>query len=349
MGNFEEAKVHAWKLVDRNTDNLLHIELLCRANSVDSENVDASTRRHTFEEILERYPSARLARRRVLELYSGAQFTVHLDNYLKQHLRKGSPPLFIQLKKLWCDPEKLKTLETLLNNYRRNMELHQSLQSDPIIEEPPSTTVWLNYLIAQFLNFSGRYQEALDLVDSQLSATPTLVDFYVLKADIYNTAGDVITASRWMEEAQSLDTADRYINARCTKFMVQAHRLDDAIAMASKFTRGNTSALEYLSEMQCMWFLIESARTLKRLSKIGESLKLCHEVEQHYRNILEDQLDFHSYCLRKGTLRAYIETVRLEDRLRDHPSYFDVAHLAIKVRLLSLISSLCRRVSSLIA
>ncbi|KAA3673876.1 N-alpha-acetyltransferase 15/16, NatA auxiliary subunit [Paragonimus westermani] len=268
----------------------------------------------------------------LLELKS-AQFTLHLDNYLKQHLRKGSPPLFIQLKKLWFDPEKLKALETLLNDYRRNMELHQSLQCDPIIQEPPSTTVWLNYLIAQFLNFSGRYQEALDLVDSQLSATPTLVDFYVLKADIYNTAGDVITASRWMEEAQSLDTADRYINARCTKFMVQAHRLDDAIAMASKFTRGNTSALEYLSEMQCMWFLIESARTLKRLSKIGESLKLCHEVEQHYRNILDDQLDFHSYCLRKGTLRAYIETVRLEDRLRDHPSYFDVAHLAIKIYL----------------
>lgn len=40
-----------------------------------------------------------------------------------------------------------------------------------------------------------------------------------------------------MEEAQSLDTADRYINARCTKFMVEAHRQNDALAMASKFTR----------------------------------------------------------------------------------------------------------------
>lgn len=68
-------------------------------------------------------------------------------------------------------------------------------------------------------------------------STPTLVDFYVLKADVFHDAGDYITASRWMEEAQSLDTADRFINARCTKFMVEAHRLEDATNMASKFTR----------------------------------------------------------------------------------------------------------------
>ncbi|VDK85224.1 unnamed protein product [Dibothriocephalus latus] len=47
---------------------------------------------------------------------------------------------------------------------------------------------------------------------------------------------------------------------------------------------------------------------------------------------MEDQLDFHSYCLRKGTLRAYIETVRLEDKLRDHPAYFNAAALAIEQR-----------------
>lgn len=52
---------------------------------------------------------------------------------------------------------------------------------------------------------------------------------------------------------------------------------------------------------------------------------------QHYSAILEDQLDFHSYCLRKGTLRSYIETIRLENKLRDHSAYFDAASLAIEV------------------
>lgn len=77
----------------------------------------------------------------------------------------------------------------------------------------------------------------MKLIDFQLASTPTLVDFYILKADILKKAGDVVGASRWMEEAQSLDTADRYINASCTKYMVQAGRTEDATAMAFKFTR----------------------------------------------------------------------------------------------------------------
>ena len=30
-------------------------------------------------------------------------------------------------------------------------------------------------------------------------------------------------------------------------------------------------------------------------------------------------------------MRSYVETIRLEDRLRDHPAYFDAARLAIEV------------------
>ncbi|VEL17026.1 unnamed protein product [Protopolystoma xenopodis] len=85
--------------------------------------------------------------------------------------------------------------------------------------------------------------------------------------------------------------------------------------------------------MQCIWFLTENAKALRSKGKYGEALKLCHEADRHYTTIIEDQLDFHSYCLRKVTLRAYVETLRLEDRLRDHPSYFEIAKLAIEMYL----------------
>jgi hypothetical protein len=38
----------------------------------------------------------------------------------------------------------------------------------------------------------------------------------------------------------------------------------------------------------------------------------------------EDQFDFHSYCIRKLTLRAYLGLLRLEDRLHHHPFYMRV-------------------------
>ncbi len=35
---------------------------------------------------------------------------------------------------------------------------------------------------------------------------------------------------------------------------------------------------------------------------------------------MEDQFDFHSYCVRKMTLRSYVEMLRMEDRV--HASIF---------------------------
>lgn len=56
-------------------------------------------------------------------------------------------------------------------------------------------------------------------------------------------------------------------------------------------------------------------------------------VLQHFVEIIEDQFDFHTYCMRKMTLRAYVGLLRLEDVLRSHPFYFSAARCAIEVYL----------------
>ena len=55
-------------------------------------------------------------------------------------------------------------------------------------------------------------------------------------------------------------------------------------------------------------------------------------VSQHFCEIIEDQFDFHTYCMRKMTLRSYVSLLRLEDFLRQHPFYYEAATLAIEVR-----------------
>ena len=56
-----------------------------------------------------------------------------------------------------------------------------------------------------------------------------------------------------------------------------------------------------------------------------------HPDSQHFSEVVEDQFDFHTYCLRKMTLRAYVRLLRLEDRLRSHAFYFKAARIAIQV------------------
>lgn len=60
---------------------------------------------------------------------------------------------------------------------------------------------------------------------------------------------------------------------------------------------------------------------------------ICFVSFQHFSEIIEDQFDFHSYCLRKMTLRSYVRLMRLEDGLRAHPFYFRAASTAVAVYL----------------
>uniref|UniRef100_A0A8C2IZM5 N(alpha)-acetyltransferase 15, NatA auxiliary subunit a n=1 Tax=Cyprinus carpio TaxID=7962 RepID=A0A8C2IZM5_CYPCA len=163
--------------------------------------------------------------------------------------------------------------------------------------------------------------------------TPTLIELFLIKAKIYKHAGNIREAARWMDEAQALDTADRFINSKCAKYLLKAGLIKEAEEMCSKFTREGASAVENLNEMQCMWFQTECALAYKSLNKYGEALKKCHEIERHFVEITDDQFDFHTYCMRKMTLRSYVDLLNLEDVLRMHPFYFKAARTAIEIYL----------------
>jgi peptide alpha-N-acetyltransferase len=82
-----------------------------------------------------------------------------------------------------------------------------------------------------------------------------------------------------------------------------------------------------------MWFQTECALAYQKQQKWGEALKKCHEIDRHFTEIIEDQFDFHTYCMRKMTLKSYVDLLRLEDGLRSHRFYEKSATVAINVYL----------------
>lgn len=50
-----------------------------------------------------------------------------------------------------------------------------------------------------------------------------------------------------MDEAQALDTADRFINSKCAKYMLKANLIKEAEEMCSKFTRVCVALLWFFS------------------------------------------------------------------------------------------------------
>lgn len=85
-----------------------------------------------------------------------------------------------------------------------------------------------------------------------------------------------------MNQAQELDTADRYINSKCAKYFLRAGRMSQAEEMCAKFTRENVNASESLNEMQCIWYELHCAEAFYATGCFGEALKKCHQVERVY-------------------------------------------------------------------
>ncbi|EPY87256.1 hypothetical protein CB1_000258023 [Camelus ferus] len=104
-------------------------------------------------------------------------------------------------------------------------------------KEPPTTLLWVQYFLAQHFDKLGQYSLALDYINAAIASTPTLIELFYMKAKIYKHIGNLREAAKWMDEAQSLDTADRFINSKCAKYMLRANMVKEAEEMCSKFTR----------------------------------------------------------------------------------------------------------------
>lgn len=285
-----------------------------------------------YEEL---FPRALAPRRLQLNYAAGDEFRTLVDRYLRRGLHKGVPPLFVNLRSLYTDQQKVDTIQSLVLEYKDALKAHGHFtdQEKDNPREPASALLWTYYYLAQHYDHLGLTEKALNEIDAAIEHTPTLIELFVTKGRIYKHAGNVQEAYKWLDEAQGLDTADRYINSKCAKYMLRANLIKEAEETCSKFTREGVLAMENLNEMQCMWIQTEAANAYKRLGKYGEALKKCHEVDRHFSEIIEDQFDFHTYCMRKMTLRSYVGLLRLEDVLRAHPFYFKAAKCAMEVYL----------------
>ena len=101
-------------------------------------------------------------------------------------------------------------------------------------------------------------------------------------------------------------------------------------------------AASNLYEMQCSWFENEAGDCHRRAGNVARSLKYYVSVTKHYDDMEEDQFDFHGYCMRKMTLRMYVDMLRAEDSLYDRPR-FDARRRAPSRRTLGCTTNLSRR------
>merc|ERR1712216_49963 len=129
-----------------------------------------------------------------------------------------------------------------------------------------------------------------------------------------------------------MDLADRYLNTRRTVYLLRDGQIEQAEKTVVLFTKEGDQ-VNNLHEMQCMWWEIECGNAFLKQKKYGKALKKLTSIDKHFTDFGEDQFDFHSYCMRKMTLRTYIAMLRNQDVIRSNKNFMKAASSVIKAYL----------------
>ncbi|XP_059645164.1 N-terminal acetyltransferase A complex auxiliary subunit NAA15 [Cornus florida] len=333
LGHQEEGEKLYRMLLSMNPDNYRYYEglqkcvgLLPESGQYSSAELDRLEA--LYKSLGQQYRWSSAVKRIPLDFLNGEKFREAADNYIRPLLKKGVPSLFSDLSPLYDQAGKADILEKLI------LELEQSIRTTGgypgrAEKEPPSTLMWTLFYLAQHYDRRGQYDIALAKIDEAIEHTPTVIDLYSVKARILKHAGDLAAAAALADEARCMDLADRYVNSECVKRMLQADQVALAEKTAVLFTKDGDQH-NNLHDMQCMWYELASGESYFRQSELGRALKKFLAVEKHYADITEDQFDFHSYCLRKMTLRAYVDMLKFQDRLHSHAYFRKAASGAIR-------------------
>lgn len=350
LNRMEEACDQMRSLLATNPDNHQYYRDLCdlaaKGKSAEEANEEAI---RICDEMALSHPEAYAPGRIVLSLLSGEdpRFAERLDRYVRPMLLRGVPSLFSDIKALYDDSSRVVAIEQLFVSFLNGLKSEQAgLPKPPMSpdstapvtpdersspEKDKAALPWVLLFLSQHYDRVGDYEKALATVDEAIALEPDTVECLLFKARFLKHCGDIDSAVDVLDKARNMDLADRYVNTKCAKYALRANRVSQAEAWVSIFARdGDVGGVQALYEMQCMWFELEAAESHLRCGQYGPALKKFTAVERHFSDFVEDQFDFHTYCLRKLTLRSYVSMLRMEDELRKHIYYQRAAQGSIR-------------------
>ncbi|KAK7755489.1 hypothetical protein SLS62_002419 [Diatrype stigma] len=329
LGRKDEAAAAYRALLDRNPEHPEYYDQLLDILQIDP--ADQESRRAIYDEYAKKNPRCDAAKRLPLDILDGDAFKEAAEKYLTYMLDRGVPSTFANLKHLYSDSSKKEALSALAQEYleRKGPISADSVEDQESLKGQPAAL----YYLAQHYNYhqSRDLAKAMEYVDEGIKVVPKNVEFHMTKARIWKHYGNTQKAAKTMDEARNLDLKDRYINSKAAKYQLRDNQTTTALQTMALFTRNDTPGgpLQDLLDMQCVWYLTEDGEAQVRVGNVGLALKRFHTIYQIFDVWQEDQFDFHSFTLRKGQIRAYVDMLRWEDRLREHPFYTRAALGAI--------------------
>ncbi|KAJ1819837.1 hypothetical protein LPJ75_001087 [Coemansia sp. RSA 2598] len=331
VGRKEAAAMAYQELIERNPDNKEYIYGYISCNGLDAKQAeDEDAVLDVVRTLQQQFPSSNTLRFMPLTFCNGENFVKAAESVAKHALRKGIPSLFNSMKVLYGDKAKAKALGELLDGYA--VQLRDTKRfSDSTDDEAASALMWCTFYLAQHWDYHGDHERALQLIDEAAKMSPETVELFAAKAKILKHAGDIRGARDTMDFARQMDLKDRYVNTKAVKYMLRNNDVVEAEKNMVLFVRDDAShKIQEIVDTQAIWYMRERGHAYRRLGDVGRALKQYHQVLKSFDTYRTDEYDFHSYSLRKVTMKAYVDILKWEDEVYSNSIYVDSARAAIE-------------------
>jgi peptide alpha-N-acetyltransferase len=354
LGQKKEASLIYRKLLQRNPDNVEYYKMLELALGTADQPQDI--RLKLYEKLANFYPRSDPPKYLPLTFLSSTNpnFEIKAKEYVLTQLKRGVPSTFVNIKLLIKNKKKQKIIEQFVLNFYNNevpnienptiklwtqyflaqnyLYLNNLSEANKFIDEALNhspTLVELYIMKARIVKHEGDLQKACEIMDKgrQLDLQDRFVNSkatkYFFRANKVDEGIDCISLFTKLDEKAVngckdlhtmqanwvlLESAEAY-----TRLYHEAQqKLDD-------FKKQNPSSGDSEEDDKLKETETELAETVEIYK--GLALKRFHAIVNIFDIFYNDQYDFHSYCMRRGTPRDYIDTIKWEDKLHSTPIY----------------------------
>lgn len=317
LGKFSDAAGIYSRLLDINIENYRYHEGLMKALDSEEGNLKGADQLvRCYKELQGKYPSSTACKRIPLDFLTGDAFTESLCNFIMPYVEKGIPSLFSELKPLYRDSEKVEIIGQELRQLTGKLE--------------GQTLSWVYLCLSLHYCELGMHSDALETIEKCMDIQPNLIEAYSTKSKILDDAGDVYGAALFAEHARKMDLADRYLNCQASTALFKSMDAEKAEKISHLFTKIGDQGNNFY-DMQATWYEIASGNCYLAMKDYGQALKRFKKIDEHFSDFMEDQFDFHGYCVRKQTMRAYVNVLRMLDNLYSNKVYAIAVEAAVTI------------------
>ena len=244
----------------------------------------------------------------------GDEFKKLFSNYFLKSIKNNLPSFFNNIKFIYQYPQqkcKIPIIEGIISSNISEMESNKTLSKDILDLNKdnanlniPSVFIWIYYFASQHYDILGESEKALEYINKAIKSTPSVVEFFMVKAKILKHNLLFEEAAMAMGKAKDLDLSDRYLNAKHAKAVVRKGDVDESANIMMEFVK-NPLIEENMLRYQCLWFKIESGMAYLKKGKLLLAHRMFKGILDNFKEMFEDQNDFYNYSLRRFMLNDF--------------------------------------------